>query len=77
MWLYTQELIKVGYYPVHFYGHRHSERGDIVVLICQMISQNPVIKMSYDFMDRIQSREATILPCLVTVITVVEEISRF
>ena len=42
--LYRQESIKVGYHPVKFRGHRHSDNGDIVVLVCHVISQDHMIK---------------------------------
>ena len=53
MLLYTQEPIKVGYHPVKFRGHRHPDSRDIVALLCQVISQDHVIKGSCDFVFRI------------------------
>ena len=42
-------------------------------LVCQVISQNHVIKWSFDFTDDRQSRQVTILPSFVnTDIAVVE-----
>ena len=44
MGFYGQQPIKVGYYPAKFGGHRHNDSGDIVVLVCHVISQDNVIK---------------------------------
>ena len=44
MGFYGQQPIKVGYHPAKFGGHRHTDSGDTVVLVCQVISQDNVIK---------------------------------
>ena len=49
IWLYGQERIKVDYVPAKFGDHRHSDSGDIMVLICHIISQDHLIKGSWDF----------------------------
>ena len=41
--LYGQEPIKVSYHPAKFGGHRHTGSEDII-LVCQVISQDHVIK---------------------------------
>ena len=56
MWLYGQELIKVGYHPAKFSCHRHSDMGDIMALVYHVTSQDHVIKGSCDFMSRSKSR---------------------
>ena len=70
---YRQEFIKLGYHPVKFGGHKHSDNGDIMVLVCHVISQDHVIKGLYDFEDRSLSREVIILLSLVAIETVVVE----
>ena len=40
MWLNGQE----GNYPAKFGGHRQCGSGDIMVLVCHVISQDHVIK---------------------------------
>ena len=52
MWLYMQELIKLGYCPAKFGGYRPFDSGNIVVLVCLVISQDYLIKESSDFMGR-------------------------
>ena len=49
---YRQGLIKLGYHPVKFGGHRHSDNGDIMVLVCHVISQDHVIKGSYGILSK-------------------------
>ena len=44
--------MKLDYHNVKFGGHRYSDNGDIVVLVCQIISQDHVI----DFTGRRPSR---------------------
>ena len=39
MWIYGQDPIKVTYQPAKFGGHKYSDRGDIVVIVCHVISQ--------------------------------------
>ena len=48
--------IKVGYYLAKFGDHRHSDGGDIVVLVSHMISEDHVIKGSCDIIGRSISR---------------------
>ena len=57
-----------------FGGLRHCDREDIMVLVCQVILKDHVIKRSCDFLARIQSRQVTILPNLVAMDIVVVEI---
>ena len=51
---------KVSHHRTKFGGHRHSGKGDIMVLLCQEILQNHMIKRSRYFMGRL-SRQVTIL----------------
>ena len=52
MWLYGQEPINIVYSSVKSGGHRQSGIRDVMVLICHVIPQDPVIKRSYDVMGR-------------------------
>ena len=54
-----------------FSGHRHCGSGDMMVLVCQVISDNHVTKGSFDFMGRIPSKSVIILPSLVAIGTVI------
>ena len=51
MWLYWQVPIKVTNQPAKFGGPRQCENGDMY-LVCHVISQNHVIKLSGDFIGR-------------------------
>ena len=74
MWLYRHEVSKVSYHPAMFGGHRHCGSGNIMILVCQVISQYNVIKGSCDLIGRSPSRLVTILPSLVAIGTMVVEI---
>ena len=74
MCLCRWELVKVGYHPVKFGGHRHSDNGDIVLPVCHVILQDHMIKVSCDFIGRSLSRYVAISPSLVTISTVVVKI---
>ena len=56
-----------------FGGPRHCRSGDIMVLICHVISQNHVLKRSFDVMGRRRSWEVTIVQSLVGIGTLVEK----
>ena len=56
-----------------FGGDKHCESGDIMVLLCHVISQDSVSKLS-NSMDRSLSRLVTTLPSLVVIGTVVVKI---
>ena len=45
-----------GYDPTKFGDHRPYGSGDIIVLVCHVISIDHVIKDSFDFMGRSPSR---------------------
>ena len=45
-----QEPIKISYDPAKFGSHRHSDSGDIVVLVCHVTWQDQVIARSCHFM---------------------------
>ena len=38
------------HHPAEFGGHRHCDSGDMRIVICQAISQDHMIKGSFDFM---------------------------
>ena len=46
-----QELLKVSHHPTNYSGHKHCVSGDIIVLVCQVILQDYVIKGSRDFIE--------------------------
>ena len=71
MRLYRPKLIKVGYHPVMFDVHRHSESGDVAVLFCHVTSKDHIIKWSCDFISRSPATCVFILPSLVAIRTVV------
>ena len=74
MRLYRREPTKVDYHPAKFGSHKHSDNGDVKVLLCHITSQDQVLKSSCDFTGRRLSRQETILPSLVAIGTVVMEI---
>ena len=51
-----QDLIKVSYHLAKLGGHRDSDSGDIVVLVCDVISLDHVIEGSSEFIGRDPSR---------------------
>ena len=57
-----------------FGGYGYCSSGDIMVLVCHVILQDYVANGSGNFTGRSASREATILPGLVAIGTVVVEI---
>ena len=68
MQLYGQEPIKENYHLAKFDGHLRSGNGDIVFLICHMISQDYMIEGSCNFISKIGKSslmQVTILPSLV------------
>ena len=46
----SQDPLKVSYEIAKLGGHRHCDSGDIMVLICQVISKDHLIKVSSNFM---------------------------
>ena len=52
---------KVSHDPAKFSGHNDFGRGDIMILVCHVIFQDHVIKVSCDFINKKQSRYVTIL----------------
>ena len=46
----------MSHHPAKFSGHRHSGGGDVMVLVCHVISQDHLIKKSSDFMGRTPTR---------------------
>ena len=63
-----------GYVTLQAGSHRHSDSGDIVVLVCHMILQYRMIRESSNFLGRGSSRSVIILPSFVAMDTVVVEI---
>ena len=59
--LYGYKPLKVCHHPTTFGGHRQYGSGDVMVLVCHVISQENVMKRSYDFIGRTPSRQVTIL----------------
>ena len=59
-----------------FRCHRHCGSGDIMILLCHLISRDNVIKGSCEFIGRSSSRKVTFLPSLVAIGTVGMEIAR-
>ena len=49
---YGQEPINVSYRLARFGDHRHCGSEDIKILVCQVISQDHLIKWSFDFIGR-------------------------
>ena len=52
----------ISHYRAKFGGHRHCDSGDIIVLVCHVISQEYVIKRSRDFNCSSPSMKVAILP---------------
>ena len=48
-WWYGWGLLIVCHHPAKFSGHRHRASGYLIILVCHVISQDNVIKGSYDF----------------------------
>ena len=48
-----------------------------MILVCHMISQDQVVKMSFDFMGGISSQKVNFLPSLVTIDIAIVEIWLF
>ena len=59
-----KDHLKVSHHPSKFGGRRHCGSEDIMVLVCHMISQDDLIKGSYNFLGRSPSGLAIILPSL-------------
>ena len=55
------------HHSTKFGSYRHFGSGDIVILVCQVISEDHVIEGSCDFMSRSPSTKFTILPSLVDI----------
>ena len=64
----------MSYHPAKFGGHSHFGSEGIMNLVCHVILQDHVIKVSYDVMGGSPLWEVTILPSLVGIDTVVVEI---
>ena len=66
--------MKVSYHPANFGGHRQCGSGDIMVLVCHVISQDHLINGSYDFVGRSTSKQVTTLQNLAAIVTLVVEL---
>ena len=64
----------VGYHPAKLDSHKHSDSGDIMVLVCHVILQDEVIKELCELIGTIPSKYVIILPSLVAIGTAVLEI---
>ena len=64
-------------HSTNFGVHRNCSIGDIMVLVCHIISQNHLIKVSFDFMRRSPSRQVSILQKLVAITTLVVGYNEF
>ena len=74
---YGSESLKLCQHRAKFAERRHYDSEDIMVLLCQVISQDYVIKVPCHFMGRRPSREVTTLLRLVIIGTVVVEVIWF
>ena len=61
----------VSHIPREFRGHREHGSRDIMVLVCHIISQDRMTKVSSNIIGKSPSRIVTILPSLVVISTVV------
>ena len=66
--------MKVSYHPANFGGHRQCGSGDIMVLVCHVISQDHLINGSSDFVRRSTSKQVTTLQNLVAIVTLAVEL---
>ena len=67
IWLYDLEPLKLSHHSFRFGGHGHYGSGDIIVLVCHVILQVHVIKVSCNYKGKSSSRKVTILPSLVVI----------
>ena len=51
--IYRQQPIKVSYHLAKFGGQRRCGSEGIMILVCQVISQDHEIKVSFDFLQRL------------------------
>ena len=56
MWFYGWEPFMVGHQSAKFSGQVYCSRGDLWILVCRVMSQDQVIKVSFDFIGRSPSR---------------------
>ena len=67
MQIYEWELLRVCHHLGKFCEHRYYDSGDIVVLVCHVISCKHMFKGFCEFMGEIPSRGVTTFLCLVTI----------
>ena len=65
------EFLKTSHHSAKFCGQRHCGSGDMMILVCQVMSQDHITKGTRDLMGRKPSRKVTILPSLETIHTLV------
>ena len=53
---YLEEALKVSHHPLNFDFHRHCGSGDVILLVCHLISQDDMIKQERDIMGSTSSR---------------------
>ena len=66
--------MKVNNHPAKFGGHRHRGKGDTMVLVCHVFSQDRAAKKLSNVMGRSPSKIISRLPSLVAISTAVVEI---
>ena len=59
----------MSHHPTKFGSHSHCGCGNIMVLVCHVISQSHVMKRSRYYMGRYPSKPVTILQNVVTMAT--------
>ena len=57
MWFGGWELLPVWHQTGKFSDHLHSDSGDLILLICQVTSLDPVPKKSCDLIDERTSQQ--------------------
>ena len=72
--LCEKEPVRVNYYPIKFGRQRRSGSRNIMFFVYHVTFQDNMIKGLYDVMVWSPLRKVTILPSLVAIYTVVEEI---
>ena len=74
IWLHGQKEIKVNHHPVKFCDHIYCGSGNIIISVCNLLSQGHVVKCCSNFMGRIPSWQFTSLLSRAAIGTVIVEI---
>ena len=72
--LYGLEPLKINNQPTKFGGHKRYGSGDMMILVCHVISQDHMIKRSCDCMGRSPLKQVTMLQSLVAIATLLVEL---